>query len=123
MGAFYASVPIVGGWFWMQWAISKSHESIGPKGEKLLTENNNNNEENKNLISNGGDTIIRDGESIQIGAGGYLGGVRLAKSSEQDQIQSKENLERFFQKLQKQQKRNKKKKQNDKVEEEQAEEE
>ena len=29
MGCLYASVPIVGGWYVMQWAISLSVEEIG----------------------------------------------------------------------------------------------
>jgi hypothetical protein len=35
MGCFYFSIPLVGGHYVMQWAISKSHESIGEQGEKL----------------------------------------------------------------------------------------
>ena len=35
MGCIYFSIPVVGGWHVMQWAIGKSHDSIGPKGEKL----------------------------------------------------------------------------------------
>ena len=32
MGMFYFTIPVVGGYHVMQWAISKSHESIGERG-------------------------------------------------------------------------------------------
>jgi predicted secreted protein len=35
MGCVYFTIPVVGGWYVMQWAISKSVDSIGPRGEKL----------------------------------------------------------------------------------------
>jgi hypothetical protein len=38
MSCIYFSIPVVGGWYVMQWAISKSHESIGEKGGKMQIE-------------------------------------------------------------------------------------
>ena len=35
MQCVYFTIPVVGGWYVMQWAISKSHENIGLRGEKL----------------------------------------------------------------------------------------
>ena len=35
MSCIYFSIPVVGGWNVMQWAIGRAHESIGEKGEKL----------------------------------------------------------------------------------------
>ena len=32
MGGAYFTIPIVGGWYIMQWAISKAHNSIGERG-------------------------------------------------------------------------------------------
>ncbi len=32
MGILYFSIPVIGGYQVMQWAISKSHESIGERG-------------------------------------------------------------------------------------------
>lgn len=36
MGCFYASIPIVGGWYVMQWAISRSVEEIGGEQSSSL---------------------------------------------------------------------------------------
>ena len=33
MGCVYFSIPVVSGWYVMQWAISKAHENIGERGE------------------------------------------------------------------------------------------
>ncbi len=33
MGCVYFTIPVVGGWYVMQWAISKSVEEIGERGE------------------------------------------------------------------------------------------
>ena len=33
MGCVYFTIPVVGGWFVMQWAISKSVVEIGERGE------------------------------------------------------------------------------------------
>ena len=35
MGFIYFLTPIVGGYYVMQWAIGKAHQSIGPQGEYL----------------------------------------------------------------------------------------
>ena len=35
MGCLYFSIPVVRGWYVMQWAIGRSHKSLGPKGELL----------------------------------------------------------------------------------------
>jgi hypothetical protein len=35
MGFVYFTIPIIGGYYVMQWAQSKSIENIGSKGEKL----------------------------------------------------------------------------------------
>lgn len=36
MGCFYFTIPVVGGWYVMQWAISKSVDEIGEHGELQL---------------------------------------------------------------------------------------
>jgi len=33
MGFVYFSLPVIGGYYVMQWAISKSHEEIGERGK------------------------------------------------------------------------------------------
>ena len=60
MGCFYFTIPVVGGWYVMQWAISKSVDEIGARGEKL---------QNKQLEGFGNKTLI-DGKEERIGAGG-----------------------------------------------------
>ena len=88
MGFFYFTIPVVGGWYVMQWAISKSVDEIGARGEKL---------ERKQLEGYGNKTII-DGKEETIGAGGKLGGVRLAMSDESTQKNNKIMLEALFKK-------------------------
>jgi hypothetical protein len=36
MGFVYFSLPVIGGYHVMQWAISKSHEEIGERGKSLF---------------------------------------------------------------------------------------
>jgi hypothetical protein len=97
MGCFYFSVPVVGGWYVMQWAISKSHESIGMHGEKLLVpfESENDHEATKIL----GQTAIVDGREVQVGGGGgWGGGVRMVTSDEETQRRNREMLNKFLRK-------------------------
>mmetsp|Transcript_9216 Transcript_9216/g.11620 ORF Transcript_9216/g.11620 Transcript_9216/m.11620 type:complete len:145 (+) Transcript_9216:68-502(+) len=86
MGCFYFSVPVVGGWHVMQWAISKAHDSIGEKGEKLKIKD----------VQGIGDSKKMDGEMKRIGAGGVGMGVRLAVSDQDDQDRSKKMLEKML---------------------------
>lgn len=91
MGCIYFSIPVVGGWHVMQWAIGKSHESIGPKGEKLRV---------KEVEGIGDQTKIL-GETKKVGAGGIGMGVRLAISDKEDQQRSKKMLGNLFKDLRK----------------------
>lgn len=72
----------------MQWAISKSVDSIGPRGEKLRI---------KELEGLGDKTII-NGREMKLGAGGHLGGVHLAVSNETNQENNRKMLEAMFRK-------------------------
>jgi len=93
MGCIYFSVPVVGGYFVMQWAIAKSHDSIGPNGERLPV---------KQIQGIGDKRVGSDGKVLStVGAGGWGGGVRLSVSDEEVQRKNKRKLERFL----KQQKR------------------
>ena len=89
MGFVYMTVPIIGGYHVMQWAISKSHESIGERGEKLPI---------KTVQGIGDKRIKRDGSSQTVGAGGIGGGVHLAVSTEEEQRRNRRKLEKFLQK-------------------------
>ena len=86
MGCFYFSIPVVGGWNVMQWAIGRAHDSIGEKGEKLRI---------KEVHGIGNQSII-NGETRIIGAGGVGAGVKLAVSDEQDQERSKKMLAKLL---------------------------
>ena len=88
MGCFYASIPIVGGWYVMQWAIGKSVDEIGERGEKLR---------HKDLRGFGNKTVI-DGREEAIGAGGKLGGVHLATGDSSTQENNKLMLNALFRK-------------------------
>jgi len=72
----------------MQWAISKSHDEIGERGEKL---------QHKQLQGFGNKTVI-DGRDEKVGAGGRFGGVHLAVSDSNTQQNNKMMLEAMFKK-------------------------
>lgn len=72
----------------MQWAISKSVEEIGERGEKL---------QNKQLQGFGNKTVI-GGREEKIGAGGKFGGVHLAVSDSSTQEKNKVMLKALFRK-------------------------
>mmetsp|Transcript_37495 Transcript_37495/g.90443 ORF Transcript_37495/g.90443 Transcript_37495/m.90443 type:complete len:144 (-) Transcript_37495:121-552(-) len=105
MGCIYFTVPVVGGWYVMQWAISKSVDEIGERGEKL---------QQKELRGFGNKTVI-EGKEETIGAGGKLGGVHLAVSDSSTQEKNKAMLESMFK--QERKRRNKEKQQQQKDEE------
>lgn len=86
MGCIYFSIPVVGGWHVMQWAIGKSHDSIGPKGEKLRIKE----------VEGIGDQTTIEGETKKVGAGGIGMGVRLAVSDKDDQQRSKKMLNKVL---------------------------
>lgn len=89
MGCIYFSFPVVGGYAVMQWAISKSWESIGERGEKL---------QRKRVEGRGDVATLEDGTERRIGAGGFGMGVHLAQSNAEDQARNRRMLERFFKK-------------------------
>lgn len=87
-GCFYFSLPIVGGYHVMQWAISKAHDSIGENGERLPV---------KEIQGIGNKRVDREsGELKTVGAGGWGGGVRLATSDEETQRKNREKLHKFL---------------------------
>ena len=73
----------------MQWAIGKSWESIGERGEKLRQ---------KDVEGRGDVAKLQDGTERKIGAGGLGMGVHLAQSNPEDQERNRKMLERFFKK-------------------------
>ncbi|KAL3816233.1 hypothetical protein ACHAXA_002179 [Cyclostephanos tholiformis] len=89
MGCFYFSIPVVGGWYVMQWAISRSVNEIGERGEKLRI---------KSLDGHVGDRTIINGRAEKIGAGGKYGGVHLAVSDPITQENNMAMLEAMFRK-------------------------
>lgn len=92
MGCIYFSIPVVGGWSVMQWAIGRAHDSIGEKGEKLKIKE----------VQGIGDQTTIDGESRRIGAGGMGMGVKLSVSDEIDQEKSKKMLAKLLKNARKQ---------------------
>lgn len=102
MGCVYFSIPVVGGYQIMQWAISKSHESIGKRGEFLPK---------KEIQGIGDKRILEDGTEEKVGAGGVGGGVRLAVSDPKTQTQNRQMLEAFFRQQRRKEKQRKAKEQ------------
>jgi len=90
MGFVYFSLPVIGGWHIMQWAISKSHASIGERGEKLP----------QKQIQGVGNKVMVDtetGQQVQkVGAGGWGGGVHLAVSDENVQERNQKLLKTYL---------------------------
>lgn len=91
MGFIYFSIPVVSGWFITDWAVKKSHENIGERGEKLKVKE----------IQGIGDKRMVDGKLEKVGAGGWGGGVRLAVSDQQTQEQNMKLLQKFLKKQRK----------------------
>lgn len=96
MGFIYFSIPVVGGWHVMQWAIAKSHASIGEQGERLPVK----------TVQGIGDKVIgEDGRvETQVGAGGWGGGVNLAVSDEETQKRNRRMLNKFLRQQKRRQK-------------------
>lgn len=92
MGGVYFVLPVIGGYYVMQWAISKSHASIGEHGERLPV---------KQVQGLGQHRVDEDG-TVKIGAGGWGGGVRLADSDEETQRRNQKKLRQFMRKQQRQ---------------------
>jgi len=101
MGFLYFSLPVVAGWHVMQWAIGKSHASIGEHGERLPVQ----------TIQGIGDKVAAAAGSSKndknaagdapadlekLGAGGWGGGVNLAVSDEETQKHNMEMLHKFL---------------------------
>uniref|UniRef100_A0A7S2R0H2 Uncharacterized protein n=1 Tax=Eucampia antarctica TaxID=49252 RepID=A0A7S2R0H2_9STRA len=99
MGSLYFTVPVIGGYQVMQWAIGKAHDSIGENGEKLKI---------KEIQGLGDKTVIK-GEIKKVGADGVGLGVKLAVSDEHYQAQNKQMLQTFFKNQEKRRKRLEKK--------------
>mmetsp|Transcript_7623 Transcript_7623/g.13456 ORF Transcript_7623/g.13456 Transcript_7623/m.13456 type:complete len:151 (-) Transcript_7623:178-630(-) len=95
MGCVYFTIPVVGGWYVMQWAISKSVDEIGERGEKL---------QHKQLRGYGNKTVI-DGKEEKVGAGGRYGGVNLAMSDSSTQENNRTMLKALFKKERKRRKK------------------
>ena len=88
MGFVYFTIPIVGGYYVMQWAISKAHDSIGPNGEFLP---------NKDTPVG----TIQDKTAAENKPPAY--GVPLASSDAETQRRNKAKLERYLRQQFKQQ--------------------
>ena len=88
MGFVYFCIPVVGGYYVMQWAIGRSHQSIGPRGELL---------KQKEIQGIGDKRILENGELQEIGGSkGILGGVKLAVSDAKTQEINNKNLKLFL---------------------------
>lgn len=75
----------------MQWAISKSHVEIGEHGERLPI---------KEMQGLGDKRIsAQSGEAERVGAGGWGGGVNLAKSDIDTQRRNNEKFKRMLRKI------------------------
>ena len=78
MGFVYFCTPIIGGYYVMQWAIGRAHQSIGPNGEYL---------------PNKQEPV---GSSTTSTAATPSYGVPLASSDEETQRRNKEKLQRYL---------------------------
>jgi hypothetical protein len=111
MGLVYFTIPVIGGWYIMQWAISKSHESIGYNGERLpiKTIQGIGNQRpvtrtttvNDTTISNTNDpqVVVSSVQYEKLGAGGWGGGVHLVVSDEEEQKRNRKKLRKLLKKL------------------------
>jgi hypothetical protein len=92
MGFVYFLVPVVSGWYIMQWAIGQSHASIGERGEHLPVHK----ELHEGMIG-GKHRVNADGSLTPIGgAGGWGAGVNLAVSDPETQERNRRKLLKFL---------------------------
>lgn len=104
MGGVYFTLPILGGYHVMQWAISKSHESIGVYGERLPEKRKELDHSSSTTLSGAGVVLgDRRSDGRTVGAGGWGGGVRLAVSDEETQKRNRMKLDKFLRQQQKKQ--------------------
>jgi hypothetical protein len=88
MGFVYFCIPVVGGYYVMQWAIGRSHRSIGPRGELL---------KQKEIQGIGDKRVLDNGTLQEVGGPkGILGGVKLAVSDAKTQEINNKNLRLFL---------------------------
>lgn len=112
MGFVYFSIPVISGWYIMQWAISKSHQSIGLYGENLPTKSvqgfgdqrpvvrTTTAGSTKTTTENGSEEKVV--EYQKVGAGGWGGGVHLVVSDEEEQKRNRKKLRKLLKKVQQQ---------------------
>jgi hypothetical protein len=88
MGCAYFTIPIIGGYYIMQWAISKAPKELQmdqhgiQKGEVY-----------------GNTRIVQGGQEQRVGAGGWGGGVKLAVNDAETQERSSKSLKRYMRQL------------------------
>ena len=103
MGFVYFSIPVISGWYIMQWAISKSHESIGYQGERLPQKSVQGLGDQRPVVRTVGNTEGKTQEVVEyqkVGAGGWGGGVHLVVSDEEEQQRNRKKLRKLLRKLQ-----------------------
>ena len=106
MGAVYFTIPVVGGYQIMQWAIRKSHDEIGEHGERLPVKEMQGLGDKRRIISptaaatsstnDGGEREIK---LQRVGAGGWGGGVHLTVSDAETQKRNNEKFKRMLNKI------------------------
>ena len=90
MGLVYFSIPVMAGYFIMNWTMERAQKSIGAQGEKLPPQ-----------PKTAGNTIVTEsGEVQKVGAGGWGGGVRLMASDEETQKKNQEKIRKFLRRQQ-----------------------
>eukprot|EP00977_Amphora_coffeiformis_P009748 scaffold2246_cov162-Amphora_coffeaeformis.AAC.7 len=105
MAFVYFCTPIIGGYYVMQWAISKSHASIGPNGEYLPSQYRNSMTPNDDSPNKTPEPATTSQQPTY--------GVRLASSDAESQRKSKEKLQRYLRQLKLQQQQESAKKEED----------
>ena len=88
-------VLIVGGWYVIQWTISKGVNKIGARGEKLEIQR----------LRGHINTLIINWKKDKIGGGGKYGGVHLSTSAASTQFQNRLMWEGMFKKERKRRKK------------------
>ena len=109
MGAVYFTIPVVGGYQIMQWAIRKSHAEIGEHGERLPVKELQGLGDKRRIISSSSTTTSssslhsgggrQETELQRVGAGGWGGGVHLTVSDVETQKRNNEKFKRMVKKI------------------------
>ena len=99
MGGVYFTIPVIAGYYLMQWNMKMAEAKFGLNGEKMPKGHINQGDHNMETAAVFGNTRLVDGQEQRVGAGGWGGGVRLAISDPETQERNQKKIRKYLRKL------------------------